>query len=194
MRKIEQKMIAYIDSKLAGNGSAQHAIENKTAREVFGYAMECLVGVREHGGNNRGPLVELIQETVGSHSGEAWCMSTIQTAIAYAEVKCGVVSRFPATEHCLTAWKTAPKELHVEFSPLKGAVIIWQHGTSSNGHTGMFIEALKSNIMSTIEGNTNSGNEDGHGAIIRDGGGVYKTARSMLPGGEMHLLGFLKPF
>jgi hypothetical protein len=192
MRKLEFKMLEYIDSKLAGNGSAQLAIETKSVRELFAYVMESLVGIREIGGNNKGPLVELIQETVGGHSAEAWCMSTIQTAIAYAELKCGIISRFPVTEHCMTAWVKAPAQLHVKFSPLKGAIAIWQYGKSQNGHTGMFVEAIEDKSMSTVEGNTNSGTENG--TVIRDGGGVYKNRRSMIPSGEMRLLGFLKPF
>lgn len=191
MRNIEKKMIQYIDDKIALNGAAQYAIANKDARGVFAYAMEACVGIRETGGNNSGPMVELIQETVGGHSKEAWCMAFVQTCIAFAEVKTGIVSRLPATEHCLTCWRSSPQGSKVLYFPLKGAVIIWKHGSTDNGHTGMFIEG-NHNIFSAVEGNTESGIVGG--VVERDGGGVYMTNRSMKGNGDMKIMGFLKPF
>lgn len=194
-RKIEPLMIQYIDGKLFGNGSADDAILRKDARAVFAFAMESLVGIREHGGNNRGPLVELIQETVGGHSGEAWCMSTIQTCLSYAEVKTGVISRLKATESCLDLWRSSTVKMKVASRPLRGAIAIYQYGSTSKGHTGMFAEEMpgNKNLMQCVEGNTTHGMA-ASGDIIRDGGGVYVTVRSMIPQGSPRLLGFLKPF
>lgn len=193
MREINSKMIAFIDKKLASNGAAQEAIKKKDARALMVYAAEACVGIREEGGNNKGPLVELIQETVGSANREAWCMSFVQTCIAYAEVKTGVVSPLAATEHCMTLWGKTKASQKVKVFPARGAIIIWQHGTSSNGHTGFFLESPKKGHMTTIEGNTESGLSS-TGSVERDGGGVYLTSRSMVKNGTMKVVGFIKPF
>jgi CHAP domain len=192
MRQIEPKMTAFLDKKLALNGAAQEAIKNKDARSLMVYAAEACVGIREEGGNNRGPMVKLIQETIGGADGEAWCMSFVQTCIAYAEVKTGVKSPLPAGEHCMTVFNEAPKSSRVKTFPARGAVIIWKHGKGPAGHTGFFLEA-DGNQMKTIEGNTESG-LDSRGNVERDGGGVYHGKRSMVKNGTMVVQGFLKPF
>lgn len=192
MRKIEPKMIDFIDQKLRENGSAIDAMLRGDARSLMIYAAEACVGIREQGGNNQGPMVELIQETVGSHSGEAWCMSFVMTMIAYAEVRAGVKSPLITTEHCLTLWRETKLEQKVKRSPLPGAIAIWQHGKSTNGHTGFMVEMHK-DTFETVEGNTNSG-QDGTGEVVRDGGGVYRNLRTKGKIGDMKLLGFIKPF
>ncbi len=192
MRKIEAKMIRYHDAKLAGNGAAQFAVERKDARSVFVYALEACVGIREQGGNNRGPLVSLIQDTVGGPDAVAWCMSLIQTGLAYAEKKTGVKSPLVASEHCLTTWQDSPRSSRVKAIPARGAIAIWQKGTSSSGHTGIVLE-YSTRRMKMVEGNTESGLAT-DGSIQRDGGGVYLTDRGTGRIGTMRLLGFLKPF
>jgi hypothetical protein len=191
-RHIEQKMIEFIDKKLEHNGLAQEATRTKNARALMLCAAQACVGIREEGGNNRGPLVTLIQETVGGPDHVAWCMSFVQTCIAYAELKTGVKSPIPAGEHCLTIWQTSPKEQRVKLLPLAGAIVIYQHGHSSSGHTGL-VESTDGNTVWNYEGNTESGVALG-GKIERDGGGVYHTHRPIQGVGDMHLLGFLKPF
>jgi hypothetical protein len=186
-------MIAFIDKKLAGNGAAALAIKEKDARSVFVYAAEACVGIREEGGNNKGPLVELIQETLGGAGAEAWCMSAVQTWLAYAEVKTGVKSPIHASEHCLTVFKNTPESQRVKKFPARGAIIIWQHGSTSNGHTGVFLEAQDDGGMRAIEGNAERGLA-ADGSVEREGGGVYLTSRSMKANGTMKVVGFIKPF
>lgn len=195
MRQIEKKMVEFMDKKLAGNGAAQDAIKNKDARAVFVYAAEACVGIREQGGNNKGPMVELIQETLGNAAQEAWCMAFMQTCIAYAEVKTGVKSPIYESEHCMTVWNKTPVKQRVKIYPARGAIVIWRHGTSSAGHTGAFLEGVGegSKQMKCVEGNTESG-LTASGSVERDGGGVYLTQRSMVKNGTMNVVGFLKPF
>jgi hypothetical protein len=71
-------------------------------------------------------------------------------------------------------------------------VVIWRHGESTNGHTGIFLEA-DGDQMLTIEGNTEKG-LDTKGNLVREGGGVYLCRRSMKKNGDMKVVGFLKPF
>lgn len=191
-RHIQPQMVAFIDEKLKGNGAAQEALKAKDARAVFVYAMEACVGIREVGGNNSGPMVELIQKTIGNACREAWCMAAQQTGIAYAEVKCGIKSDFPATEHCLTAWRTSPPDKIIKVNPRRGDVAIWQHGMSDSGHTGCLLETLTPYYV-MAEGNTEAG-LDPKGRVERDGGGFYRTQRFMFSKGDMNLLGFIRPF
>lgn len=186
MRKIEQKMVNFLDAKLAANGLAQHAIEIKDARLLFGLAAEACVGIRETGGNNKGPMVELIQETVGRAEGEPWCCSFVQTCLAYAELKTGIQSPIFETEHVQTMWGKS-KLQRVKYSPLKYAIVCWAYEDSSNGHTGILIENNRESYMRTVEGNTN-----GDGS--RDGNGVFFKKRSWIRDGKLIKLGFLIPF
>jgi len=153
---------------------------------MFMKAMEAMIGIKEEGGNNSGPDVEAIQETIGGHSKEAWCMGTVQTAVAFVEVVTGFSSKFPVTEHCLTALEKSVIKL---MNPKLGTVCIWQHGSTTNGHTGVVTCVLGPNEFETIEGNTGTGQ-----GINRDGDGVYKRTRSLHSAGDMHIRAFLEPF
>lgn len=191
MRQIKPEMIAYLDKKLALNGLAQHAILEKDARTLFTEAARVCVGIKELTGNNDGPMVELIQETIGEAEGEAWCMSFVQTCLAYAEIKTGEKSPIPASEHCLTVWNETHSDFIVKRTPLPGAIAIWRHGTSQRGHTGVVLSCGEKEFTA-VEGNTSNSI---FGTIIRDGGGVYVTKRKRSTNtGSMRLVGFLKPF
>lgn len=190
-RKLEKKMIEYIDQKLSGNGLAVESVLKKDARTLMRLAAQACVGVREDGYNS-GPIVTLIQDTVGGPDHVAWCMSFVQTAIAYAELRTGKKSPVFASEHVLTTWNETPRVQRVIKIPLGGAIAIWRHGNSSSGHTGI-VESCDGETFHAVEGNTGSGISPG-GKIVREGDGVYFTHRAMDPVGEMRLLGFIKPF
>lgn len=192
MREINKKMIAYLDKKLAGNGLAQSAIANKDARALMLQAAIACVGIREEGGNNRGPMVSLLQDTVDGTEPWAWCMSFVQTCIAYAEAKTGVKSPVSASEHCMSVWNGTPKVQRVKIAPLPGAIIIWQKGKTQSGHTGFVLGADNKDMM-TVEGNTEAG-MDTNGEVVREGGGVYNCKRNKTKTGTMVVVGFLKPF
>lgn len=191
MRNIEQKMIDYIDEKLKGNGAAQEAMLKRDARSIFIYACEACVGIREQGGNNKGPMVELIQETIGRAEREAWCMAFMQTCLAYAENKSGQISPIYPSEHCQTVWNSTDRKQRVKTFPLPGAIVIWKKGNTSSGHTGVVSE-WRGQTFEAIEGNTESGISKGE--VVRDGGGVYITERKATGTGTMKVLGYLKPF
>lgn len=185
-RKILPELISIIDAKLKNNGSAQLAIQNKDARKVMLFAAQACVGESEQGGNNRGKFVELIQKTAdGRASAEAWCMAFVQSMVAYAEIKTGAVSTLFTSEHCLTTWRKSKAADRVKKIPAPGAIIIWQKGSSENGHTGFLTEYLDKK-MTTVEGNT--------GSNMRDGDGVYSKTRSTKADGSMKVVGFIIPF
>lgn len=191
-RKIENPMVLWLDHKLKENGIAQYAIRHGQARTLFICAVEACVGIRESGGNNNGPLVRLIQETVGTAVREPWCMSFIQTCIAYVEIKLGIKSPIAVSELVTYVWEYTPKSQRVKFLPARGAIPCWRYKGTSKGHTGAVVE-VEDNTFLCVEGNTNSGMNSKE-KIVREGGGVYLKRRSLQSDREMELLGFLKPF
>lgn len=191
-RILKNEMEAFLDRKLQENGLAQDAINRRDARVVFRLAAECCVGIRETS-NNAGPMVELIQETIGSSDKEPWCMAFMQTCLAYAYRKTGKRSPLVASEHCLTVWNETPKSQRVVEIPAIGAIAIWRHGSSSSGHTGVTVSNVyDGKMVNLVEGNTESGIEGGE--IVREGGGIYRTYRSITGTGNMRIVGYLKPF
>lgn len=184
-RILEKDMEKYLDAKLATNGLAQTAIKNKDARTVFRLAAEACVGIKETSPNN-GPLVSLIQDTVGGPDHVAWCMSFVQTCLAYAEKKTKVISPIYASETCTEVWDKTPKAQRVKIAPLPGAITIWKRGSSWQGHTGLMLEYYGKTFLG-VEGNTG-------GASMRDGDGIYIKTRSSTATGSLKILGWLKPF
>lgn len=187
MRQIETALVDWIDAKLAGNGLAQLALKEKDARLLFGLAAESMVGIYETGGNNQGPLVRLIQDTIGRAEGEPWCAAYVQSCLAYAELKTGEVSPIFPTEHVQTMWNKTPMIARVKMFPLKYAIICWRYDGTSNGHTGVVLEHNRQTKIRTIEGNTNK-------AGSREGDGVYYKTRDWIREGSLIKMGFLKPF
>ncbi len=193
MSHIQKEMVEFLDEKLKTNGLAQHYIQVKNPRGLMVEAAKCCVGIREKTNNNDGPMVELIQKTIGGAVNESWCMSFVQTCAAYAAMKCEVKTMLFESEHCLTVWNNTPISQRVKYVPLPGAVVIWRHGISQNGHTGIIIGS-DGLVFQAIEGNTTAGAANPNGPIEREGGGVYFTERSNSGNGDMHVIGFLKPF
>lgn len=187
MRKITSKMFALIDGKLKTHGAAQLAIKNNDSRNLLIYAAEACVGIKEEGGNNKGLYVTELQKTVDkSADQEAWCMAAVQTWIAYVEKKLVIVSPIFSSEHCLTVWEKTKKVQRVLKIPAPGAIIIWQHGNSLKGHTGI-VTSYGLTSMDTVEGNTSD-------SSFRDGDGVFTRVRSNKRDGSMKVVGFLRPF
>lgn len=146
-------------------------------------------GVRETGAN-KGPEVEMFQKAVdGKARGESWCMAFVQFCLQQVEALHNVRTNVFSSEHCLTVWNNTPFVLRA-VRPSPGSIVIWQHGTSSNGHTGIVTLVDDSrDTFTTIEGNTSSG-----AGVVRDGDGVYVRTRSLHPTGGMHIVGFINPF
>jgi hypothetical protein len=191
-RELHPEMRDWLDSQC--RDTAHRALIAADARACFIHAAKACIGIREHGGNNRGKIVELIQQTIGVAEREPWCMSLVQTCLAWAELRTGKISPIFASEHCLTVWQNTPAPHRVKAIPAPGAIIIWRHGAGPAGHTGITIAKVNSHgLFRAVEGNTESG-LTAAGKIEREGGGCYETERSIHGSGNMKLLGFLKPF
>lgn len=187
MRELEPKMRDWLLGKLKSNGLAQDAIKRGDARLIFCLAMESCVGIYESGGNNSGPMVELIQKTLGGAVKEPWCMALVQTCLAFAEDLTETHSPIYASEHCMTTWRETPATQRVRVSPARGAIVIWKNGASDSGHTGIFVEPVARLYMKTVEGNSS-----GDGS--RDGDCVGWHERNKVSNGSLKVMGFLRPF
>jgi hypothetical protein len=141
--------------------------------------------VREIGGNNRGPLVGLIQDIIGPYAqngtGDAWCMSTTQILVAIIEDYCQAESPVLDSEGCMNVYTSALSiqgltTLHAE----AGSMFICQNGKKWTGHTGLVLEVLPGK-MRTFEGNTGDGDaRDGDGAYFRTRGLAKFASKSTL--------------
>lgn len=191
-RTLQPELFEWINKRVATDNLAVHAVEARDPRALLIRVAHACIGVREEG-DNSGHVVELFQRTIGRAEKESWCMSFVQSCIAYVEQKLGVMSPVIASEHCLTVWQETPASQRVQNVPKEGAICIWQHGKTSQGHTGITATPVANHLFHSYEGNTTGGVMPG-GEIVREGGGSYETVRSLDGAGDMHIVGFLKPF
>ncbi len=146
------------------------------------------IGTKEEGGDNKGAQVEEFQKAVDDKAlCESWCMAFVQFCIKQVEKLTGEESRLASSEHCLTVWNGTPKDLRVS-SPEPGCVVIWRHGDSTSGHTGIVVSVSPDSFV-TIEGNTGPG-----AGVVREGDGVYQKTRTLAGSEQMKIVGFLMPF
>lgn len=143
------------------------------------------VGVRERGGENKGPEVEMFQQAIGKAEGESWCMSFVQWVTKRVSARIFRNPVMASSEGCLEVWRNTPS-IYRSAVPLPGTVVIWQHGNTEKGHTG-FVKLVTDDPAEfiTIEGNTR---------VDGDLDGVYERRRKMSGDGDMKILGFIKPF
>lgn len=181
-RDLNLKLIEYFDIHVP------QVLSPESPSQWVVYAAKSLVGIYEKAYNS-GELVELLQDTIGIPEKESWCMSALQSCVAYAEYKTGIKSYLYPTEHCLTALKNHPKDKILD-KPEFGCAVIWQHGSTSNGHTGVFEKMFNDKIMVTYEGNTSASN-----TTVESNGDVFdRKLRSMSTIGDMKIVGFLRLF
>lgn len=193
-RQIEPEMVSYIEERLEKNGLYKQAILSKDARTIFWLAATACVGIKEKTGNNDGRMVELIQETVGGHDGEPWCVALIQTCLAFAELKTGAHSPLPVTESSRELWELAPHDQHVKYIPLPGAIEVWADVGKYTGH-GEVVIACDGEVLHNVGGNT-TGTTNPNSQVNREGNGCFYTVRDFLHPDtpSRKRLGFLKPF
>lgn len=146
------------------------------------------IGVKDSGGDNKGPEVEMFQKAVdGKASQEAWCMAFAQYLLKQVETENQEPSGIFCSEHCMTVWDKTPDDRKLK-KPEVGCLVVWNFVGTSNGHTGI-VTRIAGDRIDTIEGNTG----DGKG-VVREGDGVYARNRSVTGDSKMKVMGFLKPF
>jgi hypothetical protein len=141
---------------------------NQPLREkAFAEAVKDL-GVREQGGNNRGPAVEKIILEAGGYIGEPWCGDAVY--VWYKRAGSKSPSRawayVPTLQNLLTKVK----------NPKRGHVVIYNWNGGVADHTGLFDRwANDSGWFYAIEGNTS---KDSKVSDSRAGGdGVHRRLR-----------------
>lgn len=146
------------------------------------------IGVREKGGQNKGPEVEMFQKAVdGKAQGEAYCMAFMQFCVMEIEKRFKVKSEIFKSEGVMETWNKSPAKLKHQ-DPKIGGIVCWNYVGSWTGHAGCVTDFDKSNIK-TVEGNTGSGS-----AVIREGDGIYARTRSRAGTSKMVIKGYILPF
>jgi hypothetical protein len=133
-------------------------------------------GVREHGGNNCGPEVEMFQKSIGLEPGDPWCAAFVCFCIQQAAENLGVKPSFQYGGSVYKIWTRNP-DLQLS-APTDNCIFLLDHGLSKKGtrigHTGfcVAINQSHSETLETVEGNTNA-------AGSRDGDGCYHKSREL---------------
>lgn len=155
-------------------------IANRIIAEATKY-----IGVREIGGPNQGPEVELFQSFVdGKAQGESWCMAFVQFVVGEVCKYYGVKTPLHSSELCQSVYNNTGLAYRSS-SPGAGYVFIHQNRkVSYKGHTGVCTGEARVGIFKTIEGNTN-------GAGSSDGDGVYSKWRYTKGNASNKVRGFI---
>jgi hypothetical protein len=117
------------------------------------------VGVREVGGNNRGPEVERYLATVGLGPGHPWCAAFVVWCFREATIGAGggLLLPLPRIGKCARLWSKSPG-LWKSDLPSVGAVYIHlanPDDPDSDGHCGI-VTGFTDHSLLAVEGNTNA--------------------------------------
>lgn len=143
------------------------------------------VGVREIGGQNRGPRVEEYQRTVGGKPGDAycvsgayWCYDQAVTALNAADPRLKLVNPMPRTASVLRLWELTPERFRIppwtnsgQVPPQPGWLGLHRSKTKpGRGHLVVVAGVVGGLTVATVEFNTD-------GAGSREGNGVHEKQR-----------------
>lgn len=139
--------------------------------------------VREKGGKNTGPEVDLYLAAVGLGNGFPWCAAFLYWCFERAANRLGLHNPFPHTASSQAVWRRA-EPICREPNPSPGFVYVLQHGANT-GHVGI-VESVTDGIIAEVSGNT----FDGRGG--REGNAVARhTGQPEVVHGPALLLGYL---
>ena len=192
-RVVEPKLLAAVYDSLQRRGTELSELTPEALLVELCQILDSWHIVEDAGNNaSTSGLVELLQETIGGHDGEAYCMSTQQSITGLAEALLQKRSNLPASEACVDTFKQAERAkvcvlpaMHAGILP--GDIAIWQHLSTEKGHTGRVVAVQPDGGFTSFEGNTSGG-----AGINRDGAGCYMKQRDRKTKGEMFLLGFIR--
>lgn len=161
-RSVNPKLVEIVRSDLAARGVDPAKIGPRHLKYQIALVLNDWHQTEDKGNNqSKSGRIELIQDTIGGVSAEAYCMSTQQSLVGLTEVIGGYISNLPASEGCSETFRQC-KEKGVkilkpdsnEIQPTD--IALWEliPGQSKNGHTGMVKEVRANKKFGTIEGNT----------------------------------------
>lgn len=168
-----RKEIAYADRVIA-----RHKPLSPQA-QALKYA-QSQIGTVESGGNNHGPKIETWQKRVetkpGEMAGAPWCGAFMFSALQAAGVK-GLSWRMRYVPYIVEDAKlgrNGMKQL-VSWSDRKpGDLVIFNFDGGPVDHVGMYVHDNPDGTVSTVEGNTSSGQAGSQA----NGDGVYARVRA----------------
>jgi hypothetical protein len=150
-------------------------------------AAASLVGVREEGGNNRGPMIELFLRGVKQPPGQPWCAAFVHHVGYWSHFDYGVERSswpLPATASCYMLGANAKERGVLREEPEDGDVfLLWNAQLVRFAHTGVVARVREEGETpgksawfdcDTIEGNTDLGGS-------REGDGVMRRVRRFYP-------------
>lgn len=197
-RQISDRFFNEFESRLQANNQAKNCMLSNDPRGLLIECARAMIDVVEdEGQDNRGQLINLMHQVGGSSPGEPWCMSFVQSCVAYVERKLSVKSPLQHSPGCMNVWNRTDAKQRTKTYPLGGAIVIWQSmKDSGKGHTGVVIDC-DGNSMHSIEGNA-APSKHIYDGIEREGDGVFLNARPWdLYNADrrgLKLLGAIRPF
>ncbi len=163
---------------ICSSAISQSTLSLNEADELFissGEQRDCLrelylsqVGVREQGGNNRGPEVKAYLKSVGLGENYPWCAAFVSWCFLQVEIKAPISAWVPS-------FALSDKMIYKQGKVLKrlpkygDVLLIWFKNLKRPAHIG-FIDEWGEKWIISVEGNTN---ENGS----REGDGVYRKRR-----------------
>lgn len=120
----------------------------------------CELGVREHGGNNRGVVVEAMLKHAGGRPGQPWCMAFVDFVYEWACEMCGVHPLLDPGLSCSALVRQAEAKGLVHEDPSQaqlGDLLVLKGGPTGYKHVGI-VESMdvSGRTIICIEGNTRS--------------------------------------
>ncbi|WP_299432108.1 CHAP domain-containing protein [uncultured Aquimarina sp.] len=137
-------------------------------RECVKELYDSQVGVREVGGVNLGPHVEMYLTSVELGPGYAWCAAFVSWCYQNAGIQTPLSGWVPS--YALQRKRIYQRGKFELEEPQKGDLfLIWYHTLNRPAHIG-FIDQWREKWVVTVEGNTNDNGS-------REGDGVYRKRR-----------------
>ncbi len=194
MRRLDPRLADIIDERVQVSANACNHVADRNPRGLLLEVGRSLVSSRDDPSReDHQALIALIQATAGGEPGDNWCMSFVQSCIAYVEQKLGISSGLHASASVMAVWEKATAAQKVQAIPLGGAIAIWQSQEDRRvGHSGIILDC-DGTRMNIIEGNAAANESD-----EKHGDGIYSFSRSWdrlwTDERGLKLLGALKPF
>lgn len=194
-RVVQPALLAAVHDELAKRGTSVELFGPAALTVLISQIFDSwhIVGDKAGGNASTSGRVELLQETIGGHDNESWCMSTQQTITGIVEALSQKASNLPASESCVGVW-TSAKAAGVEQLPADslgvqpGDVAVWQHLGTALGHTGRVVAVKDDGGFTSFEGNTSTNVP----TVDRTGGHAVMKQRTRATMGTMYLLGFIR--
>ncbi|MDJ1494161.1 CHAP domain-containing protein [Cytophagaceae bacterium DM2B3-1] len=145
------------------------------------------VGVVEYPKNsNSGKEVDMFLRYVGLAPGHSWCAAFVSFCIGRSNVHEPKVISAAARKFVTDKSVRAYDVLTGKYKVPPGSIVVWQRGTTWQGHVGFVVNQSGQNQFQTIEGNTSSGRKGSQ----FDGGGVYERTRSICLTDHFRIIAF----